>query len=309
MEASYILFHSSRGLLFRGSERFESMRYKTCSWYKLLRRVEAAVFKGKDIGKYLDRKKAKHQSSDKGLNLELNFMEKLASQLRSKFSEEKEKLIDKLLAAESYRAVQEVLEKYGIRPVLHRWLLELLVDTLSQQDRVVADQTDPEEIVPLMKELIHKQIIQGHGYFYTKKRQLEVATKVATVGVTIAVQQLIIIPLVPAVGIAYIMFRISDALTEMVWGSEPEVLFPTVQQILTQRLFLAYSGIRIDDFYTHIKSPAVPNEMKRDVYNQSIFTVSSGTALIPDAQQAAYSGTGLIPDAQQAAYSGTRNRA
>jgi hypothetical protein len=288
LEAFYIIFHPSKGLLFRGSERMESMRNKTCSWYKVLRRVEAAVFKGKDLGEHLDRKKALLLSSDKGLSLELDFMEKLASQQRSKFTKEKEMMIDRLLESESFRTIQETLEKNGIRPSLHRWLLELTVDVLSQEtsEKLITDQVNPEEIVSLMRDLLHKQIIQGQGYFYTKKRQQEVAVKAATVGATITVQQLIIIPLIPAVGIAYIMFTIGDAISEMVWGSEPELLFPTVQQILTQRLFLAYSGITIDDYYSQIKSPATPTTGTE--YSPSHYRM-------PESQQAAYANSPIPP--------------
>eukprot|EP01103_Thecamoeba_quadrilineata_P018753 TRINITY_DN7334_c0_g1_i1.p1 TRINITY_DN7334_c0_g1~~TRINITY_DN7334_c0_g1_i1.p1 ORF type:complete len:665 (-),score=86.05 TRINITY_DN7334_c0_g1_i1:15-2009(-) len=270
IEAWYVISHKTRGILFRGSERLESMRMVSSSWYKIQRRVERAVFKGKDIGERLDRRKARKQSSDKGMAIEMDFMDKLALQQRSKFSVEKTELIEKMLDKPAFVSIKATLEKQGIpRTTLYRWLIEMMIDTILQQnDR--SEMVEPEELAVAMKDLIQQQVIQGRGYFYTKKRQQEIAVKTATVGVTIAVQQLIIIPILPAVGVAYIVFRISDALTEKLFGSEPELLYPTVQQLLTQRLFLAYLGINIDDFYKEeFSTPETPIQSP---YTSSIVT-------------------------------------
>eukprot|EP01103_Thecamoeba_quadrilineata_P018339 TRINITY_DN692_c0_g1_i1.p1 TRINITY_DN692_c0_g1~~TRINITY_DN692_c0_g1_i1.p1 ORF type:complete len:738 (-),score=94.72 TRINITY_DN692_c0_g1_i1:103-2190(-) len=262
LEADYIINHSTRGILFRGSQRMESMRKKNTSWYKIIRRNEAAIFKGRNLGVKLDNKMAQHQSSQKGLSIELEFMEKIANQQRSKISTEKAQLIDRLIESPPFLTIQDKMDIQGVSPPgLFRWLIEMMIDMLIQQNEhcSLSELEEAEGIAEMMKNLIHQQVIQGWGYFYTKKRHAEIASKTANVCATIAVQQLVIIPLMPAVGIAYIVFRISDALTEKVFGSEPEVLYPTIQQLLTQRLFLSYLGINIDSFYEQpeLKTPAV----------------------------------------------------
>eukprot|EP01103_Thecamoeba_quadrilineata_P019259 TRINITY_DN7713_c0_g1_i1.p1 TRINITY_DN7713_c0_g1~~TRINITY_DN7713_c0_g1_i1.p1 ORF type:complete len:657 (+),score=110.96 TRINITY_DN7713_c0_g1_i1:82-2052(+) len=268
VESWYIIRHKTKGLLFRGSERFESICRKETSWYNILRRVEAANLKGRDVGSKLGDKDAYVNSLTKGLELELDFMEKLASQQRAKISSEKSARAKTLLDSPTYREISEKMSKNGIsRDSLQHWIVESFIDVLEDSG------SDSEDMSKSMNELVLYQIIQGQSYFQVKKRQEQIAAKCAQIGLTIAIQQMIIIPLVPALGVAYIMYRIGDAISEAVWGSEPEILFAPIQQILMQRLFLAYAGITIDDYYTTQKSSA--KEIPNSPYSPSIITASS----------------------------------
>eukprot|EP01100_Stratorugosa_tubuloviscum_P013305 TRINITY_DN659_c0_g1_i8.p1 TRINITY_DN659_c0_g1~~TRINITY_DN659_c0_g1_i8.p1 ORF type:complete len:321 (-),score=126.54 TRINITY_DN659_c0_g1_i8:170-1132(-) len=237
-ESWKIISDDKRGLQSRIDGILDSLLSErpVSNWYECLQRTFKFCFKDTACPfpsmEYMDSMKLCQTSKTQiFLQFELIFLNRIAQAHFSRFPNEiREKITDYLRNPENQPFINNLI-KHGIRN-------EALQSYVIAMAFLFSQSGDPEAN---LKE--QSATIQDPRTKTDKNKR--VAKKVGTTALKVAVNSLIIMPLSPVAGVAFVGYQVTSA----IFGSKPNSIFAALVQILLHKLVLIVSDISIDDYY------------------------------------------------------------